>query len=78
MSAERSLVAVTAKTNRSKTDKDPAAWMPPADSAACTYFVEWTATKLRWGLSADEAEQKALLDHADSCTDAVVEYETAP
>ncbi|MEU5825902.1 HNH endonuclease family protein [Streptomyces sp. NPDC047803] len=78
LSAERSLVAVTAKTNRSKADKDPAAWMPPADSAACTYLVDWTTTKLRWGLSADEAEQKALLDHAEPCTDSVVQYETAP
>ncbi|WP_435881780.1 HNH endonuclease family protein, partial [Streptomyces parvus] len=33
LGSERSLVAVTAKTNRSKADKDPAAWMPPAQSA---------------------------------------------
>ncbi|MET7344662.1 HNH endonuclease family protein [Streptomyces sp. NPDC005547] len=78
LSAERSLVAVTAKTNRSKADKDPAAWMPPSESAACTYLVDWTATKLRWGLTADEAEQKALLERAEPCTDSVVTYEPAP
>ncbi|WUT01664.1 HNH endonuclease family protein (plasmid) [Streptomyces sp. NBC_00708] len=78
LSAERSLVAVTAKTNRSKADKDPAAWMPPSKDAACTYLVDWTATKLRWGLAADEAEQKALLERAEPCTDSVVQYETAP
>ncbi|MEV5659417.1 HNH endonuclease family protein [Streptomyces sp. NPDC052291] len=77
LTAERSLVAVTAKTNRSKADKDPATWMPPADSAACTYLVDWTATKLRWGLSADEAEQKALLEQAESCADSTVTYEKA-
>ncbi|WP_333732587.1 HNH endonuclease family protein [Streptomyces sp. IBSBF 3010] len=77
LDAERSLVAVTAKTNRSKADKDPAAWMPPAGSAACTYLVDWTATKLRWGLSADEAEQKALLEQAESCADSTVTYEKA-
>ncbi|MFJ2273896.1 HNH endonuclease family protein [Streptomyces sp. NPDC087866] len=78
LTAERSLVAVTAKTNRSKADKDPAAWMPPSDSAACTYLVDWTATKLRWGLTADEAEQKALLERAEPCADSVVTYEPAP
>ncbi|MGW1230281.1 HNH endonuclease family protein [Streptomyces sp. NPDC002530] len=78
LTAERSLVAVTAKTNRSKADKDPAAWMPPARSAACTYLVDWTATKLRWGLTVDEAEQKALLEHAEPCADSAVHYEPAP
>ncbi|WP_345984268.1 hypothetical protein [Streptomyces sp. DSS69] len=46
--ARSSLVAVTARTNRSKADRDPAAWMPPARSATCTYLVAWTATRLRW------------------------------
>ncbi|MGW4359404.1 HNH endonuclease family protein [Streptomyces californicus] len=78
LSAERSLVAVTAKTNRSKADKDPAAWMPPAESARCTYLVDWTATKLRWGLAADESEQAALLELAEPCTDKTVEFDAAP
>ncbi|WP_435239943.1 HNH endonuclease family protein [Streptomyces sp. YPW6] len=77
LDAERSLVAVTAKTNRSKADRDPAAWMPPAQSATCTYLVDWTATKLRWGLSSDETEQAALLELAEPCADSVVEYEPA-
>ncbi|MFE9367897.1 HNH endonuclease family protein [Streptomyces sp. NPDC006978] len=77
LDAERSLVAVTAKTNRSKADRDPAAWMPPAQSATCTYLVDWTATKLRWGLSADETEQEALIELAEPCADSVVEYEPA-
>ncbi|MET8732172.1 HNH endonuclease family protein [Streptomyces parvus] len=77
LDAERSLVAVTAKTNRSKADRDPAQWMPPAESARCTYLVDWTATKLRWGLSADTAEQAALLELAEPCADSTVEYEPA-
>ncbi|MFB7049737.1 HNH endonuclease family protein [Streptomyces microflavus] len=78
LTAERSLVAVTAKTNRSKADRDPAQWMPPAGSATCTYLADWTATKLRWDLSADDAERTALLELAAPCTDSVVEYEAAP
>lgn len=77
LAAERSLAAVTAKTNRSKADKDPASWMPPAQSATCTYLVDWTATKLRWDLSADETEQAVLLELAESCADSTVDYEPA-
>ncbi|MDX3342542.1 HNH endonuclease, partial [Streptomyces sp. ME02-6979.5a] len=35
------------------------------------------ATKLRWGLSVDQAEQTALLDLAGPCADSTVEYEPA-
>ncbi|MET8661652.1 HNH endonuclease family protein [Streptomyces griseus] len=77
LGAGRSLVAVTAKTNRSKADRDPAQWMPPSESATCTYLVDWTATKLRWDLTMDGAEKTALLELAEPCADSVVEYETA-
>ncbi len=77
LGSDRSLVAVTAKTNRSKGDKDPAQWLPPAEGAHCTYAADWTATKLRWKLSADEAEKAALLDLAKACSDTMVEYEEA-
>ncbi|WP_327350084.1 HNH endonuclease family protein [Streptomyces sp. NBC_01321] len=78
LGSERSLVAVTAKTNRSKADKDPADWMPPAESAKCTYLADWTATKLRWKLTADDKERSALEELAKGCTAAVVKYEVAP
>ncbi|MFJ7200710.1 MULTISPECIES: HNH endonuclease family protein [unclassified Streptomyces] len=78
LEAERSLVAVTAKTNRSKADKDPSEWMPPAASAKCTYLADWTATKLRWGLTADDKERTALMDLAAGCSNTVVKYEVAP
>ncbi|MFJ2590188.1 hypothetical protein [Streptomyces sp. NPDC087538] len=69
LGAKRSLVAVTAKTNRSKADKDPSEWMPPAESAKCTYLADWTATKLRWKLSADGKERAALETLAKDCSD---------
>lgn len=78
LGSDRSLVAVTAKTNRSKADRDPAQWMPPAESATCTYLVDWTATKIRWALTMDDTEKTALLNLTAPCADSVVEYETAP
>ncbi|KQZ17693.1 hypothetical protein ASD51_31420 [Streptomyces sp. Root55] len=70
-----SLVAVTAKTNRSKGDKDPDQWLPPVAGARCIYAADWTATKLRWKLSADQNERGALLDLAKECSDTTVEFE---
>ncbi|MGW7398916.1 HNH endonuclease family protein [Streptomyces cyaneofuscatus] len=78
LGSERSLVAVTAKTNRTKADKDPTAWVPPAGSARCIYLEDWAATKPHWGLSADDAERAALLELAAPCEDSVVAYEAAP
>lgn len=77
LNAARSLIAVTAKTNRSKGDKDPADWLPPATGTHCTYAADWTATKLRWQLNADNAERTALLDLADQCPDTALQYEPA-
>ncbi|MFJ2568994.1 HNH endonuclease family protein [Streptomyces halstedii] len=77
LGSERSLVAVTAKTNRSKSDQDPAEWLPPLADARCTYATDWVATKLRWGLSVDEAEAAALAELAEGCGQETVEYEPA-
>ncbi|MFD6684188.1 HNH endonuclease family protein [Micromonospora parva] len=76
--ASTSLVAVTARSNRSKADQDPAQWMPPLPEAHCRYVGEWTATKLRWGLSADQAEVDALTVYAEACETTVVHYTPAP
>lgn len=72
------LIAVTAKSNRSKADKDPAQWLPPAGGYHCQYAAEWVSTKLRWGLAADEAERQALLGLAEDCPTTTAAYETAP
>ncbi|WP_442818685.1 hypothetical protein [Streptomyces sp. NBC_01320] len=71
LDADRSLVAVTAKTNRSKADRDPAEWLPQAASAQRTYGADWVATKLRWKLAADDKERLALEKLAAGCSDTV-------
>lgn len=78
LDAKRSLIAVTAGSNRSKGDRDPAEWLPPAEDVHCTYAVDWVEAKLRWGLAVDEKEKGALGELADECPDAHVEYEPAP
>jgi hypothetical protein len=74
---EASLVAVTARSNRSKADQDPAQWLPPAADAHCRYAAEWVATKLRWSLTADELELAALHELAGDCPAQNVDYEPA-
>ncbi|WP_329182279.1 HNH endonuclease family protein (plasmid) [Streptomyces decoyicus] len=75
LGAERSLVAVTAKSNRSKADQDPAQWMPPAIDAQCTYLSDWVSTKLRWSLTVDRAERDTLRQLAAGCESTDVEFE---
>ncbi|WP_218125187.1 HNH endonuclease family protein [Glycomyces harbinensis] len=55
-----SLIAVTTRSNCSKSEQDPAEWMPPSGSAACRYTCEWTSVKTRWGLAVDQAELEVL------------------
>ncbi|WP_431984154.1 HNH endonuclease family protein [Streptomyces qinglanensis] len=76
LGAKRSLVAVSLGPNRSKGDKDPAQWMPPAKDAYCRYMSDWVVTKLRWQLTVDQAEHKALRKHSNSCPD-TIRYEKA-
>ncbi|WP_432141025.1 HNH endonuclease family protein [Streptomyces sp. bgisy084] len=75
LGAERSLVAVTAKSNRSKADQDPAQWMPPAADAQCTYLSDWVSTKLRWSLTVDRAERDTLRQLAAGCESTDVEFD---
>jgi hypothetical protein len=65
----RSLVAVTARTNRQKADQDPSTWMPPATDAQCHYVADWVSVKTRWQLSVDPAELQALQQAAAACPD---------
>ncbi len=55
-----SLRAVTAASNRSKSDRDPAEWVPPLESFRCQYARDWVSVKVTWSLSADKAEVGAL------------------
>lgn len=63
----RALIAVTAATNRSKSDRDPAQWQPPNRAAWCEFADAWIATKLRWGLTVDPAERTALANMLAGC-----------
>ncbi|WP_208320398.1 cell wall-binding repeat-containing protein [Salinibacterium sp. ZJ77] len=66
---DRSLIAVSATSNRSKSDRDPSSWMPALPTYACEYAVDWVAVKYRWRLWVDEAERLALEQRlaTDSC-----------
>jgi hypothetical protein len=61
----RSLVAVTAHSNRSKSDQDVAEWEP--DHGKCRYVASWLAVKIRWHLTVDRTEKRAILDRIDAC-----------
>ncbi|MDQ1033308.1 HNH endonuclease family protein [Streptomyces sp. NPDC001868] len=77
LGAEVSLIAVSARSNRQKSDQDPTTWMP-IPSVHCRYLGEWVATKKRWGLAVDPAEREALLRFAADCPDTTLAYEPAP
>lgn len=63
----RTLTMVTAAVNTSKSDKDPATWLPPYAGARCTYVSEWVAVKWRWNLSIDPAEKTAVENVLAEC-----------
>ncbi|WP_406274880.1 HNH endonuclease family protein [Actinacidiphila glaucinigra] len=65
----RALVAVTARSNRAKADRDVAEWLPPAAAARCQYLVDWVTVKTRWHLAVDDIERDALVREASACPD---------
>ena len=56
----RHLIAVTGASNRSKSDRDPAEWMPINEKYKCQYIMNWVSIKVRWSLSVDEKELLAI------------------
>lgn len=73
----RSLIAVSASTNRSKGARDPSDWWPPQASYRCQYAADWVAVKSRWHLSVDSAEHESLSAQLERCAGADLVY-TAP
>ncbi|MFY0408265.1 HNH endonuclease family protein [Solicola sp. PLA-1-18] len=61
------LLAVTASSNRSKGDRDPAEWKPTRTAAWCLYARQWVDVKRVYGLSVDSAEKTALGTMLDRC-----------
>jgi hypothetical protein len=65
---EHSLIAVSASSNRSKGDKDPASWLPPRTSYHCEYIYKWVSIKIRWSLSVDSKELSRIKGIASNCS----------
>ncbi|MFE5517328.1 HNH endonuclease family protein [Streptomyces virginiae] len=76
LGSDVTLVGVTARSNRQKSDQDPSTWMP-MPAVHCRYLGEWVATKHRWGLAVDPAEREALLRYAADCPNARIAYDPA-
>jgi hypothetical protein len=61
------LVAVSASSNTSKSDDDPARWLPPNRGSWCWYAETWISTKTRYHLQADPPEVTALRSMLNTC-----------
>jgi Protein of unknown function (DUF1524) len=73
------LIAVSASSNQSKSDKDPTEWLPPASADECPYLSAWIATKARWDLAVDPAEHELLsADVSVDCPSATMPYVPEP
>lgn len=59
------LVAVTASSNRSKGDDDPARWLP--DQNRCDYVTKWLHIKTKYQLSIDQHEHDAIASVITTC-----------
>lgn len=64
---DAALIAVSASSNRSKSDKDPADWLPPLASYHCQYVEDWVQVKIKWQLSVDEREFAAIRSVLAGC-----------
>ncbi|WP_332880958.1 hypothetical protein [Streptomyces sp. NBC_00564] len=77
MGDSRALIGVSAASNRSKADQDPATWLQPAEGYRCQYATDWVADKTRWGLAIDSTEEAALSETLSRCPNAPVEVTLA-
>ena len=62
-----SLIAVTASSNRSKSDGDPASWVPSNGAYRCEYLARWVEVKVRWELSVDPTEHDVISTGLTDC-----------
>lgn len=61
------LNALPSSENTSKSDRDPANWKPALKSSWCRYARSWDAIKVKYKLTANQAEWDALLTMAATC-----------
>lgn len=65
--AEPQLIAVSASSNESKSDRDPSEWKPPNTGEWCFYSRDWIEVKYHYHLTVTSAEKSALGDMLDTC-----------
>jgi hypothetical protein len=63
----RTLRAVSISANESKSDYDPAQWLPPLASFRCQYVTWWVDIKLRWRLAVDSTERAVIKSILSGC-----------
>ena len=78
LDASWALIAVSATSNRSKGDQDPADWLPFSASDLCSYLGDWLAVKVRWSLAVDPIERNALSGLVGECSGTVRVVMLAP
>ena len=58
---------MSASSNRSKGDKDPASWKPTNTSVHCIYAREWIWVKYTYQLTLQSTEKTALQQMLAAC-----------
>lgn len=61
------LWVLSAGENTSKSDSDPAEWLPRGRQAQCRYVKDWVGIKLEYNLTADQAELRAIRNVLATC-----------
>ena len=67
------LIAVYKGANRSKSDRDPANWLPKNEKYVCEYVRVWVEIKDRWGLESDKEEVVVIQEVKEGCKNKKVE-----
>lgn len=61
------LLAVSAKENRSKSDKGPEKYMPASKEFHCKYSKVWVSTAVKYGITVTEGDKRALKAGLQRC-----------
>ena len=61
------LLAIGGQVNEDKSDKEPAAWMPPNTAFHCQYAMQFIAVLRGYGLPVDAPSAAALREAAATC-----------
>jgi hypothetical protein len=64
---QRNLLAVSARSNRSKGSDPPNEWRPPNQESWCQMATIWVRVKLAYGLTATSGERDALGQMLETC-----------